>query len=357
MFRLIFVLFCLGTIVSCKPDAIEDPKIPVTLTPYDLKIPQFFPQMNIPSDNPLTNEGVALGRKLFYEKLLSRNNSMSCGSCHNQSLAFSDNERQFSTGIDGIEGNRNAQAIINLGFNLHYFWDGRATTLEEQALEPVPNPIEMHQSWIQAVSKLKSNTDYVNRFKLVFGTEQFDSTHVAKALAQFMRTLISGNSRFDRYRRGEINLTFSELNGLVLFNSDASDVTSGGDCFHCHSLDGGLLTTDNRFHNNGLDAVPLDFGRELVTGDPSDRAKFLTPTLRNVALTAPYMHDGRFNTLMEVVNHYNSGGVASPTIDPLMKNVGDGLNLTLSEKNDLIAFLRALTDSTFLNNPAFSDPN
>jgi len=357
MTRFIFIVFCFALLSSCNKEPIEEPKIPFVLTPYNLVIPAFFPQMLIPADNPLTNEGVALGRKLFYEKLLSGNNSMSCGSCHNQSLAFSDNLRQFSTGIDGIEGTRNAQALVNIGFNLHLFWDGRSTTLEEQALEPVPNPIEMHQSWIQAVSKLKANPEYVNRFKLVFGTEQFDSTHVAKALAQFMRTLVSGNSRFDKYRRGEINLTFSELNGLVLFNSDATDVSPGGDCFHCHSLDGGSLTTDNRFHNNGLDAVPLDFGRELVTGNPADRAKFLTPTLRNVALTAPYMHDGRFNTLMEVINHYNSGGVPSPTIDPLMKNVGEGLNLTLSQRNDLIAFLNALTDSTFLTNPAFSDPN
>lgn len=319
-------------------------------TPYALEIPQGFPQMIIPTNNPLTKEGVALGRMLFYEKKLSGNNTLSCGSCHNQSLAFTDNGRQFSTGIDGVTGNRNAQPIINLGFNLHYFWDGRSPNLETQALEPVVNPIEMHETWPRAVAKLRLDENYRKAFYQAFGTDEFDSTHVAKALAQFMRTLISSNSRLDKKLRYEIDLSPSELNGLVIF------MTERGDCFHCHNIDAGRLLTDNRFHNNGLDSVFTDPGRYAVTGNPADMGKFLTPTLRNIALTAPYMHDGRFQTLEEVVEHYNSGGKPSATVDPLMKHVGTGLNLSNQEKADLVAFLKTFTDSSFITNPAFSDP-
>ncbi len=341
------LLIAFASIGGCKK---ESPYPDFNPTPYPLEIPVGFPQMIIPTNNPLTKEGVALGRKLFYEKLLSGNNTQSCGSCHNQTLAFSDNGNRFSRGIDGIEGHRNAQPIINIGFNLHFFWDGRASSLEIQALEPVPNPIEMHQSWPAAVAKLKQNENYKKEFYSAFGTDDFDSTHVAKALAQFMRTLISSNSRVDKKIRYEIDLSPSELNGLVIFQ------TERGDCFHCHNMDGGRLFTDNRFHNNGLDSVFTDQGRYTVTGNPADMGKFLTPTLRNIALTAPYMHDGRFQTLEEVVEHYNSGGKPSATVDPLMKHVGTGLNLSDQEKADLVAFLKALTDSTFITNPDFSDP-
>jgi cytochrome c peroxidase len=275
---------------------------------------------------------------------------MSCGSCHNQSLAFSDNGTRFSTGVDGIQGNRNAQAIINLGWNRSYFWDGRAATLEIQALEPIENPIEMHNTWANAISKLKSAKTYKDDFFKAFGTEEFTKEHAAKALAQFMRTMISYNSRLDKRLRSEINLTASELNGLSIFISEK------GDCFHCHNIDAGRLLTDNQFHNNGLDSIFTDLGLAEVTGNPSDIGKFLTPTLRNIALTAPYMHDGRFQTLEEVVEHYNTGGKASATVDPLMKHVGTGLGLTNQEKIDLVAFLRTFTDETFITNPDFSNP-
>jgi len=319
-------------------------------TPYTIDIPPGFPEMNIPADNPTTVEGIALGRKLFYDKILSRNNVQSCASCHNQANAFSDNGRIFSIGADGSIGNRNSQALINLGFNRHFFWDGRSKTLEEQALEPVKNPIEMHQSWATAAAKINAQPDYVTDFKAAFGYEKIDSTMVAKALAQFMRTMISSNSRFDKYARHEINLTPSELNGFVIFN------TERGDCFHCHNLDGGYLLTDNLFHNNGLDSEFTDLGLGAITGDPYDDGKFLTPTLRNIALSAPYMHDGRFATLEAAINHYNFGGEASLTVDPLMKHVGTGLNLSAQERADLLAFLNTLTDEEFIQDARFSAP-
>ncbi len=341
------LIFGLG---SCERDEPKDPELPFQQTPYDLQIPAGFPQMEIPADNPLTKEGVKLGRRLFYDKILSRDFSQSCASCHNQQLAFSDNGNQFSIGVDGQAGFRNAQALINVGFNKHFFWDGRSPTLEIQALEPVPNPIEMHLSWAEAAQRLNTNSEYKQLFKEAFNASMVDSIHVAKALSQFMRTMISSNSKLDKRLRNEIALSPSEINGYVIFN------TEKGDCFHCHNIDGGRLVTDNQFHNNGLDATFTDLGRGAVTGNPADYGKFLTPTLRNVALTAPYMHDGRFQTLEQVIEHYNSGGIPSPTIDPLMKHVGTGLGLTAQEKSDLLAFLHTLTDSTFMNDERFSDP-
>lgn len=335
---------------SCKKDDPKDPEIPYLPTPYTLDIPAGFPQMVIPSDNPLTQEGVNLGKKLFYDNILSKNNTQSCASCHNQQLAFSDNGNRFSTGIDGQQGNRNAQALINMGFNLHFFWDGRAESLEAQALQPVPNPIEMHLSWNEAAQRLNAMPEYKTLFRQAFNTSVIDSSHVTKALAQFMRTMISANSKLDKRLRNEVALTPSETNGYVIYN------TERGDCFHCHNIDGGRLLTDNQFHNNGLDATFTDLGRGAITGNPADNGKFLTPTLRNIALTAPYMHDGRFQTLEEVVEHYNSGGTPSATIDPLMKHVGTGLGLTAQEKADLIAFLHTLTDSTFISDSRFQNP-
>ena len=325
-------------------------------TPYTINRPQGFPEMIIPADNPMTVEGIALGRKLFYEKRLSGDNTMSCATCHVQApFSFTDNATRFSTGIDGFEGNRNAMAIINLGWARNFFWDGRAATLELQALGPVPNPIEMHQKWDDAVEKLEADTAYPELFLKAFGICEIDSMHVAMAIAQFERTMISGNSKFDKFLRQEVALSPSEQNGFSLFNRDKTDFLSGADCFHCHGAQGGMFT-DNDFHNNGLDSVFTDLGREFATGDINDRGKFRSPTLRNIELTAPYMHDGRFATLEEVIEHYNMGGHASPTLDPLMKNVGVGLELTQDEKIDLVNFLKTLTDLDYLNNPEFSEP-
>ncbi|MBX7202996.1 MAG: cytochrome-c peroxidase [Bacteroidia bacterium] len=318
--------------------------------PYPLEIPKGMPQMQIPADNPLTVEGVALGRKLFYDPILSGDRTQSCSSCHRQEAAFSDAGKRFSVGIKGLNGSRNAHAIINTGFLSRLFWDGRALGLEAQILEPVPNPLEMNLSWKEAGVRLNADESYRKEFFQAFGINTIDSTFVAKAIAQFLRTLISADSRFDKRLRNELNLSAEELNGYVIFN------TERGDCFHCHPADGGRLFTDNRFHNNGLDSVFTDKGLFSISGNPADMGKFLTPTLRNIAFTAPYMHDGRFATLEEVIEHYNRGGIASPSTDPLMKNVGKGLNLTAKEKADLLAFLHALSDSNFVKNKNFSSP-
>ncbi len=311
----------------------------ITTTPYHIITPYGFPDMIIPEDNPMTFEGVELGKKLFNDPILSGDGTQSCVSCHLQSANFSDTN-QFSTGINGMHGNRNASTIINAGWNNSNFWDGRASTLEEQAFSPVLDPIEMNDTWSNVENKLNSNSEYIQLFKQAYNIDYIDSTHVVMAIAQFERTLISSNSKFDKYSRGEEVFTKSELNGFAIFNSER------GDCFHCH---GTSLFTDNLFHNNGLDVEPfLDLGLGKITENTSDNGKFKTPTLRNIEVSAPYMHDGRFATLEEVIEHYDSGGHFSSTVDPLMKKLGVGLNLTNQEKSDLIAFLKTLTDYDYI---------
>ena len=307
-------------------------------TPYVIETPYGFPDMIIPSDNPMTVEGVELGKKLFKDPILSANNTLACINCHLPSSSFSD-PNQFSIGVNGTLGHRHASALINVGWNNSFNWDGSATSLEEQAFEPVTNPLEMHNSWKNVENTLNQHSEYLQLFKQAFNIDYIDSLHVVKAIAQFERSLISTNSKFDKYLRGETELTPSELNGYAIFNSEK------GDCFHCH---GTQMFMDNQFHNNGLDIEPfLDLGLGSVTGNPSDNGKFKTPTLRNIELTAPYMHDGRFTNLEEVIEHYDNGGHYSSTVDPLMMKLGVGLLLTNQEKEDLISFLLTLTDEEF----------
>lgn len=321
-------------------------------TPYYLVVPSTLPPVDVPEDNPLTVEGVELGRMMFYEPLLSGDGTQSCSSCHQQATGFTDPE-QFSTGIDGLQGGRNAMVAFNLAWSPTLFWDGRASSLENQAFGPVVNPIEMHDDWVNVAEKLNAHPEYPNLFKKAFDIDEIDSSYVVKAIAQFERTLISGNSKWDKFARGEVLLTEEELRGWDLFNVEGP--VDGADCFHCHTAP---HFTDFTFHNNGLDEESnfTDLGLYEVTGNDYDKAKFKTPTLRNIEVTGPYMHDGRFSTIEEVIEHYNFGGHASTTIDPLMKNVGEGLLLSETDKQALIAFLRTLTDQEFLNNPDFSNP-
>jgi len=305
-----------------------------------------FPRMLVPADNPTSHQGVALGRRLFYDPILSGDGTLSCAGCHVQSFAFSDRGTRFSTGIDGIAGHRNAPALVNPGWSSKQFWDGRMPDLERQALEPVPNPIEMHLSWDEGVRRLQRHADYPALFRAAFGTATITPTRVTQAIAQFERTMVSNRSRYDRFLRREAILTTSEQRGYFLF------FTEVGDCFHCHQ-DG--LFSDRGFRNNGIDSMITDPGLAAVTNNPNDRGKFKSPTLRNVALTAPYMHDGRFATLEEVIDHYDRGGFYSPTVDPLIR-VGRGLGLTAQDKADLLAFLHTLTDSAFVTDPALASP-
>jgi cytochrome c peroxidase len=349
------IIYLVGILLACfcisSCDTEPEEYIP---TPYTLEIPAGLPPMDqfLPANNPMTVEGVALGRRLFYDPILSGNDNQACADCHAQEDGFSDS-RPFSEGITGEQGNRNAMAIINLGWNqFGFFWDGRASTLEEQALDPVVNPIEMNATWPEVEAKLNSHSDYPALFKQAYGIDVIDSLHVAKAIAQFERTLISGNSRFDKwYNQQAMQLTEQEIRGFVLYTTEQAD------CFHCHGL-GGLIT-DNRYHNNGMDNdFSADQGRYLVTGSAVDKGKFRTPTLRNIELTAPYMHDSRFFTLEQVVEHYSEHVIQSATLDPLMELVGvGGAQLTQTEKEDLVAFLKTFTDTEFINNPEFSNPN
>ncbi len=324
--------------------------------PYVLEIPILFQDKLIapiiPTNNPLTQEGVALGKKLFFDKILSGNETQSCATCHNPAASFTNNER-FSKGIDGRFGTRNSMPLFNLAWNFEelFAWDGKEFSLEKQALEPVSNPIEMHADWKTVVKKLENHATYPFLFQQAFGSSTINSELVTKAIAQFERTLISGNSKFDQYLRGEKNLTPKEQNGFTIFMDEAK-----GDCFHCHGSNNNPLWTDHKFHNNGLDLEFKDLGLGAITGDPSDNGKFKSPSIRNLAFTAPYMHDGRFTTLEEVINHYSEGLKPSSTIDPLMKKVAQGgVQLTPKEKTDLKAFLLTLSDSNFINNPAFKE--
>ncbi|MCB0458203.1 MAG: cytochrome-c peroxidase [Flavobacteriaceae bacterium] len=343
------------TLFACKKDD-GNGEGEYTATPYSLNIPPFFEESilppDLPKDNPLTVEGVALGKKLFFDPILSANATQACADCHRPQNAFSD-PRRFSVGIDGSLGTRNSMPLHNLAWNYSgkFFWDGRAGSLEAQIFEPVTNPIEMANTWPNAVATLQNSTVYPPMFDAAFGSSTIDSVKVSKAIAQFLRTLITSNSRFDQYQRGEIELTASETNGLNLFLNEAK-----GDCFHCHGNDLTPLWTDNNFHNNGLDPFPTDRGLGKVTGDPRDDGKFKSPSLRNLAFTAPYMHDGRFQTLEEVIDHYSEGLVYSETIDPLMKKVAQGgVQLSEQEKADLKAFLLSLSDPSFINNPDFQN--
>ncbi len=346
---LLLIIFTL-LLSHCKkksPDN-EIPTVPFNPTPFELVIPQGFPDMVIPEDNPLTVEGIALGRMLFYDSILSGDNSQSCASCHTQNFSFSDNGKRTSEGIDGIEGNRNSPSIINIGWMPSLFWDGRAKSVEGQAFGPVPNPIEMHLEWPEAMNKLNSHSTYPELFYKAFGTSEIDSLLVVKAIAQFERTIISSESKWDRYLRGEVTLTQAEARGFEIF------FTEKGDCFHCHTT---ILFTDNIFHNNGLDSIFADEGLSNITDNQNDLGKFKTPTLRNIEFTAPYMHDGRFATIEEVIDFYSEGIVWSPTVDPLMKKVNHGgLHLNDQEKASLIAFIKTLTDTSFVVNADYSNP-
>lgn len=353
MNKILFFLALILLFSSCTKEK--------TFTPYKISRPSHFPEMIIPADNPMTYEGVELGKKLFYDVRLSLDNSISCSSCHDQQYAFTD-PKQFSLGVNNAVGDRNSMALINLGYQNFFFWDGRAKTLEEQILGPVPNPVEMHLKWDDAVKRIKDVKEYKEAFNQIFQTKNITKELVAKAIAQFLRTMISSTSKFDVMYKKENGLALS-ANEELIWNEVTNDEKAGydlfkslngADCFHCHN---GPMMQVQKYSNNGLDSNPTDIGREKVTGSSADRGKFKIPTLRNIALTAPYMHDGRFATLDEVIEHYSSGIHTSPTIDPLIEYAFQGgVQLDAEEKALLKAFLNTLTDYEFINNPQFKKP-
>ena len=399
-------------------------------TPYPLIYPTYYGnRINIPADNPLTAEGVSLGRRLFYEKRLSANNTLSCASCHQQARAFTDG-RRFGIGFDGTPTKRNAMSLANVLWIRNFFWDGRAASLETQAVTPLTDPHEMGQSLDSSATKLRASDkwpasdklqasdksqasdklqpsgksqasgksqpfgksqpsgksqaqgSYAAAFSAAFGSPDITPERIVQAIAQFERTLISADAPYDRYLRGEYQFTPAEQQGYNLFfggsspgavvgtasvGSPAASAVAGSSppaatavrslgCANCH---GGPRTLTETYHNNGLDSVFADPGREAITGMAYDRGRFRVVTLRNIALTGPYMHDGRFATLPEVLDHYSGHIADGPTLSPTLRDSAGRpaqLQLTDLEKKALLAFLNTLTDSTFITDPRFSDP-
>ena len=357
--NILFILFLGGALFtvnsSCKKEkepATELPDAPYTLSYGNLPAP------NLPGDNPLTREGVKLGRMLFYETKLSGNNTQSCASCHMQAFAFNDTAR-FSIGIEGLKGKRNAMSVFNMAWNTNgFFWDGRASLLRHQALMPIQDPLEMKETLANVVSKLQATETYPAQFRKAFGTDVIDTLLISKALEQFMFSIVSYQSKYDDYLAGKATLTAEEERGRFLFFTEfnpAFPANSGADCQHCH---GGNNFENDKYMNNGLDtdAGISDIGRESVTSKAADKGKFKVPSLRNIELTAPYMHDGRFKTLEEVIDHYNLVKNSS-TLDPsFLQQLPNGLQLSAADKQALVAFLKTLTDYKLLSNPEYMSP-
>jgi len=288
--------------------------------------------VEVPPDNPQTDAKVALGSQLFFDPRLSRDNTISCATCHDPQLAWA-NHNAVDVGIEGRSGTRNSGTILDAAYMDFQFWDGRARTLEEQALGPIHNPVEMGETLENVVRKLNAIDGYRTRFRAVFGGD-VSADGIAKAIAAFERTVLSGPSPYDRYRAGDRSaMPEAAARGMRLFNGKAR-------CRMCH---GGPMFSDQGFHNLGvgMDRPQPDIGREAVTKVARDRGRFKTPGLRNVALTWPYMHDGSVRTLIDVVEFYNRGGVRNPTLDIFVMP----LDLTDGESKDLVAFLEALTGS------------
>jgi cytochrome c peroxidase len=343
---LLFFLAVALMLNGCKKESA--PLYVETVKPYQLSIPQGLPTPTIPANNPLTVEGIALGRKLFYDPLLSGTNTISCNSCHQQEFAFTDGNKQFSIGVQGAIGVRNAMPLFNLVYDTHFFWDGGSSDLESQVAGPITNPIEMNQDIGELLQELNAHPTYPELFKKAFGSLPITSSMLLKAIAQFERTMISGNAKYDKYLRNELALSPAEIRGMDLFSN-----MQKGDCNHCHTLGGTF--TDYDFRNTGLDSIYSDQGRYNITGLASDIGKFKTPSLRNIAVTAPYMHDGRFTTLTQCVEHYNTGFHNTQNLDPVLASSVKG-RLNQNEISDIVAFLNTLTDNDFLNNPQFKKP-
>jgi cytochrome c peroxidase len=373
MNRLVTLLTFLTFIISCREkDPIIDDWNP---TPYKLLIPQHFPtDLNIPQDNPMTVEGIELGRYLFYDGRLSGrihpDSLMTCGNCHIQAYNFRPGLENphfvlgMPQGIMGVETLHAALPLVNLVWNSNgYTWNGAvhplnmANTrgnLEDIVIATITHPAELAGDTAKTVALLQSLDGYPELFYKAFGSEKVTADRVAKAISQFIRTFISANSRFDKYMRGELQLTTEELAGFILFTTE-----EGGDCFHCHGSSGNPLFTTNLFYNNGKDTIfETQDDRYAVSGKVADIGAYKASTMRNIAAGGPYMHDGRFQTLDQVIDFYSHHIVMSDHISPLMHHVSNGgIQLTPIEKAQLKAFLISLTDEEFLTNPDFAPPS
>ncbi len=372
---IVIVLFSSLFFACCDEDI--DPGKDLTYisyspTAWSVELPAKWPQLEIPVDNPMTEEGIDLGRHLFYDNILSADGTQSCSSCHLPSGVFTDN-LAVSVGIDGIAGTRSAMSLVNIGLVQPlsgdtlgmFFWDGRSQTLETQALAPVEDPIELHNEWPTVIKDLQASAIYPEKFRKAFGittSGQITKELAAKAIAQFERTLLSYNSLYDRYDREEAVLSEEQLEGLYRYIDDDDEVNFKHqmECSHCHPLP---TTTSNDFENNALQTAEtlLDFadvGRGKVTGILLDNGKMRVPTLRNIMLSAPYMHDGSLATIDDVIDHYLTGGHASPSAHSLItdSSVEGEKDYNEDDRRYIKAFLETLTDTAFLNNKDFQSP-
>ncbi|MFZ4678781.1 MAG: cytochrome-c peroxidase [Flavobacterium sp.] len=338
------LLFILPLLFSCTDQDDKYVDVPITF-----KVPSNFPPLAYDiQNNPITEKGFELGRKLFYDGRLSSDGTISCGFCHEQQNAFTHHGHTVSQGVNGQTGTRNTPSIQNLGWQTSFMYDGATEHLNLQPILPITNPVEMNGNFSQIVAMMNGDAEYRKLFSLAFRGKPINTENMLKAMGQFLVMVTSSNSRFDKYRRNEAGgtLTQDELDGYAIFNQK---------CASCHATD---LFTDNSFRNNGLAVNPIvnDVGRYRVTLNDADKYKFKVPSLRNVEKTKPYMHDGRFFTLEAVLDYYSSGIVNSATLDPSLNNGGTlGIALTALEKTKIIAFLKTLTDSQYLTDTRFSE--
>ncbi|WP_132056020.1 cytochrome-c peroxidase [Pseudocnuella soli] len=336
---MVLVLISTIGVQACRKKEMEVPKGP---TPVSFDIPQGFPKPEYDfAGNPLTKEGIELGKKLFYDGILSADGNFPCASCHQQFAAFATFDHDLSHGFNDAFTTRNAPGMFNLAWRKEFHHDGGILNLETQPLAPLTAKNEMAETVDNVVRKLRASTKYPSLFAAAFGDAEINSQRMLKALAQFVVTMVSANSKYDKMKRGEATFTQFEQAGYTVFQSK---------CATCHQEP---FFTDGSFRNNGIGLNPFlkDGGRIRITGNAADSMKFLVPSLRNVALTFPYMHDGRFTSLQQSIEHYRSGIKQTPNLDPSLQL---GIALTNSDIVNLTAFLKTLTDSSFISDKHFA---
>lgn len=336
-FNIFLVAFAsLITLVSCQKKGKTEP------VQWGLKVPAHFPEPVYKFENNKQYKvRFELGRDLFYDPILSLDNTISCASCHSQTHAFADHNGAFSSGVGGTLGTRNSPSISNLAWYPSFMWDGGVNHIEVFSIAPITNPLEMKESITNVLAKLNASESYRDKFRKAYNVTTITDQKLFQALSQYMAMIVSAGSKYDKYRAGETSLSADESEGLDLFRAK---------CASCHTEP---LFTDFSFRNNGLDATFTDLGRGHITQDANDNGKFKVPSLRNVELTYPYMHDGRFFTLAQVMDHYTSGIQDSPTRDQSLEN---GIPMTASEKQKIIKFLKTLTDYSLMADPLLAEP-
>lgn len=342
MIKLTYILLIFILLLSCKKHTATITNIQPSTPIVSFSVPQGFPNpVYLFDSNEVNNVRFTLGKYLFYDPILSSDSTVSCNTCHAQSHGFADHNVSFSKGVGGQFGKRNAPPIFNAAWMPEFFWDGRVHYLDDFSMNPITNPIEMNETSDHVVKKLNRNTYYRKQFKLAYNVDSITALNLRKALSQFMCMVISSDSKYDQYMAGKITYSSSEQNGFSIFKAN---------CASCHVPP---MFTDYSFRNNGLDSVFTDLGRAAYTKNNDDNGKFKVPTLRNIELTYPYMHDGRFVGLMDVINHYSTGIHQSATLD---KSIATNLQLSSSDKKDLLKFLLTLTDYTLISDTLIAEP-